>query len=72
MGGNGSMRELKEQISYGSFMTVLQNSVPRLLDEHREKLAAVRNAVAMEFQLPASHDGGSNWGLVHGDFWSGK
>jgi len=69
---NDSMRDLKQRISYGSFLRVLETSCPSLLLGTRERLEKVRDMASKEFYLPAGDDGGSNWGLIHGDFWSGK
>ena len=70
--GNQPMQLLKEGISYGSFMTILETLYPQLLDGTREKLERVRDMAAREFHTPGSYGDGDNWGIIHGDFWSGK
>lgn len=67
-----SMRELKCQITYGSFLGILQ-LYPQIVEGHVETLQAVRDAMTAEFQEdyePIDRHG--DWGLIHGDFWSGK
>lgn len=70
--GNKSMRKLKRQISYDSFLGILE-LYPQIVGGHLETLQAVKHAMTAEFdvdELPT--EGNANWGLIHGDFWSGK
>lgn len=69
---NQSMRKLKCQITYDSFLEILQ-LYPQLVEDHMETLQAVKDAMTAEFLVNHQpKDGGEDWGLIHGDFWSGK
>lgn len=66
------MRKLKCQITYDSFLGILQ-LYPQIVEGHLETLQSVRDAMTAEFQMdyqPTESDEGL--GLIHGDFWSGK
>lgn len=64
------MRKFKRRLTYDSFLGALKN-YPELLDGHRETLETVRDMMVKEFEKPPT-EGDDNWGLIHGDFWSGK
>lgn len=70
IGKNQSMRDLKRKVTYSSFLTVLEN-YPELLDGCKEALEAVRDFMSNEFEEPPRY-GTESWGIIHGDFWSGK
>lgn len=69
---NQSMRKLKCQITYGSFLEILQ-LYPQIVEGHVETLLAVKDAMTAEFQVDHQPTCDTeDWGLIHGDFWSGK
>lgn len=72
IGRNTEARKLKRKITYDSFVTILEE-YPELVQGHVEKLKIIQNVMAAEFELnePPQGDDGS-WGLIHGDFWTGK
>lgn len=69
---NAEARKLKRKITYDSFLEILEK-YPQLMEGHVEKLRAIKHAMSAEFEVhePPQGDDGS-WGLIHGDFWSGK
>jgi hypothetical protein len=67
---NDPMRKVKFTFTYESFLNVLEN-YPELLEGHERTLQTVRDAMAKEFERPSTEDD-EGWGLIHGDFWSGK
>jgi hypothetical protein len=76
---NEAMRKLKYDVTYGSFINVLEN-FPDVLGSDkgvRKTLEKARDTAATEFeQHPARnpHDEveEDGWGIIHGDFWTGK
>ena len=71
MKGNQAMRELKDRISYSRIIGILE-AFPALQEGSRDKLEGVVKMGSHEFQHPAAHAVDESWGLIHGDFWSGK
>lgn len=69
--GNEAMRKLKYLISYETFVQVLEQ-FPEILAGNREIMEKVKNMAAKEFQKTAEDGPGEDWGVIHGDFWSGK
>ncbi|RDW56810.1 hypothetical protein BP5796_12877 [Coleophoma crateriformis] len=63
------MRRLKYLLTYDSFLKVLED-YPELLEGHKETLETIRDVMADEFEKPPTEED-KNWGLIHGDFWSG-
>ncbi|KAI3320121.1 kinase-like domain-containing protein [Xylariaceae sp. AK1471] len=73
VGDNEPMRMLKYAITYGSFLKVLEDNFPDLLEGHRPILEQVKDAATREFEKTSKDEGvGKNWGLIHGDFWTGN
>jgi hypothetical protein len=70
IGQNRPMRDLKRMVTYDSFLTVLQN-YPELLVGCKETLEAIRDIMSSEFEKPPVYEG-EDWGIIHGDYWSGK
>ena len=69
---NEPMRKLKRAITYDSFINVLEN-FPGALDGVRKTLEDVRDMASKEFETVLIDEVGlENWGLIHGDFWTGK
>ncbi|KAI0182410.1 kinase-like domain-containing protein [Xylaria flabelliformis] len=73
MGDNHPMRNLKYAITYDAYLKVLENHFPDLLESCRPLLEQVRNAATKEFEKVSNdQDEDHNWGLIHGDFWTGN
>jgi hypothetical protein len=71
IGVNNPMRDLKRMITYDSVLGVLEN-YPELLAGHKEALETIRDAMGKEFEKLPGEEDGEDWGVIHGDFWSGK
>jgi hypothetical protein len=72
IGQNTEARKLKRKITYDSFLGILE-TYPELVEGHLDALQRIKTAIAAEFELdepPIGED--DKWGLIHGDFWSGK
>ncbi|KAI0444707.1 kinase-like domain-containing protein [Xylaria telfairii] len=69
IGDNEPMRKLKYTITYDAYLKVLENHFPDLLEDHRPLLEQVRNMAAEGFEKVSE---GLDWGLIHGDFWTGN
>lgn len=67
---NDRMRKIKYVFTYDSFLKVLEN-YPELLKGHEKTLKTVQDVMAKEFEKPSTEED-EGWGLIHGDFWSGK
>lgn len=69
---NEGMQNLKRSITYDSFLGILQ-TYPQLVDGHMQTLQAIKAMITAEFSLDESAmERDENWGLIHGDFWTGK
>jgi hypothetical protein len=68
---NEPMRKLKSQISYEAFINVLGN-FPGLVEGHEKTLEDVGDLAADEFRKAPEGGEGEAWGVIHGDFWTGK
>lgn len=64
------MRKLKRLLTYDGFLGVLEN-YPELLEGHKKTLETIQDVMIKEFEKPPTEED-ENWGLIHGDFWSGK
>lgn len=72
IGRNAEARKLKRKITYDSFVQVLE-TYPDIVEGHEAALETIKDAMVTDFELhkpPEGDDG--NWGLIHGDFWTGK
>ena len=72
--GNGAMRKLKRQVTYDSFIRVMER-FPDILEGSWGTMDDVRTMAAQEFEHMEDGGGGEgreDWGILHGDFWSGK
>jgi hypothetical protein len=67
---NDPMRKIKYLFTYDTVLKVLGN-YPELLEGHEKTLGTIRDAIAKEFERPSTEEG-DGYGLLHGDFWSGK
>lgn len=67
---NDHMRKTKYSLTYDSISKVLGN-YPELYEGHEKTLEIFRDAMAKEFERPYIGQG-DDYGILHGDFWSGK
>ncbi|KAH8891695.1 hypothetical protein GQ53DRAFT_150222 [Thozetella sp. PMI_491] len=65
------MRKMKYEVTYGSFIKILED-FPDLLEGHREALDAVVASTKKDFERPITDSDGQHWGLIHGDCWTGN
>ncbi|KAI1469029.1 kinase-like domain-containing protein [Daldinia caldariorum] len=73
IGDNEPMRKLKYAITYDSYLKVLEDNFPQLLEGHREILEEVQTTATREFQRTSGNgDWDEHWGFIHGDFWTGN
>jgi hypothetical protein len=71
IGKNEPMRKLKRLITYESFIAVVEK-FPELLDGHQGVLEEVKTMGMQDFEKAIRDTGDENWGIIHGDFWTGK
>ncbi|KAI5860079.1 kinase-like domain-containing protein [Durotheca rogersii] len=71
IGPNEPMRKLKYLVTYGSFIGNLEQ-FPDVLGDHRKTLEEVKLMAADEFEKSGADAHGDEWGIIHGDFWSGN
>lgn len=71
IGQNSPMRELKYLVSYKNVIQIVEQ-FPEILEGNRKTLEDVRAMAIKEFTREAGDGGGENWGIIHGDLWSGK
>ena len=75
MEGNGTSRELKRRTTYDTITDIAQNfSMIRGEDLFalREVRARVLQEYEQELHADADRKDGEQYGLIHGDFWTGK
>lgn len=65
------MRKLKYLITYDSFIEVVEQ-FPEILGGNKKTLENVKDMAAKEFQKMARDMRAEDWGIIHGDFWTGK
>jgi hypothetical protein len=65
------MRRLKRSIMYESFIGVLEN-FPDIYESRKEILDAVQTAAGRDFTRAQDDEQNADWGIIHGDFWTGK
>ncbi|KAF2789573.1 hypothetical protein K505DRAFT_284130 [Melanomma pulvis-pyrius CBS 109.77] len=71
IGKNEPMRRLKRRITFESFIAVVEQ-FPELLEGHKEVLEDVKAIGMQDFERGMGNEGGEDWGIVHGDFWTGN
>lgn len=71
VGENRPMRDLKRMITYDAIIPVLEN-YPELLVGCRETLETLVAVLGKEFEKSPGAEPDEHWGMIHGDFWSGK
>jgi hypothetical protein len=70
-GDNSPMRKTRYAISYGAFLDVVKR-FPDVWEGKQEVLEQVRDMAIAEYAKTSHDSPGKNWGLIHGDFWTGK
>jgi hypothetical protein len=65
---NKTMKDLKFYVNYSMLMDTIAN-FPSILEESRGVFEEVRTFAAAELTKDAHDD---EYGLIHGDFWTGK
>jgi hypothetical protein len=68
---NKPMRQIRYAISYGAFTDVVQK-FPEVWERNRKTLEQVRDMATAEYAKTTEDKAGEDWGIIHGDFWSGK
>jgi len=68
---NKPMRQVRYSISYGAFTDVVQK-FPDVWESNRRVLEEVRDMATREYVNTNEEKEGDAWGVIHGDFWSGK
>lgn len=71
MADNKPMRKIRYTISYGTFIDVVQK-FPSIWETHSKALQEVKNMAIVEYSKAPQENADENWGIIHGDFWSGK
>jgi hypothetical protein len=72
IGGNTEMRKLKFMINYENFIHILEDHFPDIIEGYERTFAAVKDLASKEFEKSPEGEHADNWGIIHGDFWSGK
>jgi hypothetical protein len=70
-GDNESMRKIRFDISYGAFLDVVQK-FPAVWEGSQKLLEQVRDMAITEYAKISKDSREKGWGLIHGDFWTGK
>ncbi|EED22207.1 conserved hypothetical protein [Talaromyces stipitatus ATCC 10500] len=70
MGQNDHVRKTKYLLTYESISKVFE-IYPGLSDGHENTLEALRDVIANDLERPFT-DETDDYGILHGDFWSGK
>lgn len=65
---NESMKDLKFWVNYTMLLDTIAN-FPNILGESRQVFEQVRDFAAAEL---TRQDHGNEYGIIHGDFWTGK
>lgn len=65
------MRKLKLQITYDAFLGVLDR-FPNVTEGVRDTLEQVKAMASEEFATGRDGVGREDWGIIYGDFWTGK
>ncbi|KAI9678372.1 MAG: hypothetical protein M1822_008018 [Bathelium mastoideum] len=65
------MRKLRYAISYGAFIDVVQK-FPQIWEPKKKALEEVRDMATAEYAKTPQDNVDENWGIIHGDFWTGN
>jgi hypothetical protein len=69
--GNTPMRKTRYAISYGAFIDVVKR-FPAIWKAKKTTLEHVRDMATMEYAKAPQDVAEADWGMIHGDFWTGK
>lgn len=67
---NRAMQELKHRLACNGALKAAQD-FPELFDDNMEWAKQVEEASAKELEQSLSNSN-NDWGVIHGDFWTGK
>jgi hypothetical protein len=65
---NGTMKDLKFYVNYSMLMDTIAN-FPGILEDSRGVFEELKDFAAAELKKSEEEDG---FGIIHGDFWTGK
>lgn len=65
---NGTMKDLKFYVNYSMLMDTIAN-FPGILEDSRGVFEELKDFAAAELKKSEEEDG---YGIIHGDFWTGK
>jgi hypothetical protein len=65
---NGTMKDLKFYVNYSMLMDTIAN-FPGILEDSRGVFEEIKDFAAEELKKSEEEDG---FGIIHGDFWTGK
>jgi hypothetical protein len=65
---NGTMKDLKFYVNYSMLMDTIAN-FPGILEDSRSVFEELKDFAAAELKKSEEEDG---FGIIHGDFWTGK
>jgi hypothetical protein len=68
---NAAMRKIRYDISYGAFVDILKG-FPEIWRAKGHVLEEVERMATAEYARVPRNESNMSWGIVHGDFWSGK
>ncbi|KAI6083685.1 kinase-like domain-containing protein [Hypoxylon rubiginosum] len=71
IGHNEPMRKLKYLITYDAFIGNLEQ-FPDVLQDYKQVLNDLKLMASKEFEKTAGDGEGEEWGIIHGDFWTGN
>ncbi|KAH8807339.1 kinase-like domain-containing protein [Xylogone sp. PMI_703] len=67
---NKAIRQLKYDITFGSFIEVLEQFL-EVLGHNKEILKNIKDMATKDLQIEATEEL-EGWGIIHGDFWTGN
>jgi hypothetical protein len=68
---NTPMRKIRFAISYGAFTNVIQK-FPEIWEAEKQALEEVEDMATLEYAKTPQTNAEGSWGVIHGDFWTGK
>jgi hypothetical protein len=70
---NKPMRDLKRRITYDTIGSILAK-YPNVHRAYQKELDEIQTVARQEFEIESTEvaHGSQEWGIIHGDFWTGK
>jgi hypothetical protein len=65
------MWQLKYRVTYGMVLNGLER-FPQILKPYREPIEALVKRAKLDFRKMPNTDDEDDWGIIHGDLWTGK